>query len=193
MLQRSFHCPVLERACHRGNDAPYCWTYLDSQSCHDFPHSLAVDSVKGLCQVYKLYVEISILFLTLFLELPCSKRHHVGSFTALPEAIRTLWEVAIGWRRFLQGSFQRWLSEESLRDCRTIACFTFTYRGGQWRLPWGLEEWLPSAIWTGKSSANLRNRTGPPALKTSSGMESDPGFFLLKFFRKSTKDLFYPY
>ena len=57
MLQRSFHCPVLEQACHRGNDAPYCWTYLDSQSRHDFPHSLAVDSVKGPCQVYKRYVE----------------------------------------------------------------------------------------------------------------------------------------
>ena len=142
MLQRSFHCPVLEQARHRGNDAPYCWTYLDSQSCHDFPHSLAVDSVKGLCQVYKLYVEISILFLTLFLKLPCSKRHHVGSFTALPEAIRTLWEVAIGWRGFLQGSFQRWLSEESLRDCRTIACFTFTYIGGQWLQRWWTRAYL---------------------------------------------------
>ena len=139
---------------------------------------------QGLCQIYKRYVEISILFLALFLKLPCSKRHHVGSFTALPEAIRTLWEVAIGWIGFLQGTCQRWLSEESLRDCRTIACFTFTYRGGQWRLPWGLEEWLPSAIWTGKSSANLRNRTGPPALKTSSGMESDPGFFFIEILQK---------
>ena len=75
MLQRSFHCPVLEQACLRGSDALYCWSYLDSQSCHDFRHSLAVDGVKGLCQVYKRYVEISILFFTLFLELPCSKRH----------------------------------------------------------------------------------------------------------------------
>ena len=39
----------------------------------------------------------------------------------------------------------------------------------------------------------LRNGTGPPALKTSSGMESDPGSFLLKFFGKSAKDLFYLY
>ena len=97
---------------------------------------------QGLCQVYKRYVEISILFLTLFLKLPCSKRHHVGSFTALPEAIRTLWEVAIGWRGFLQGSFQRWLSEESLRDCRTIACFTFTYIGGQWLQRWWTRAYL---------------------------------------------------
>ena len=138
MLQRSFHCPVFEQAWHRGNDALYCWTYLDSQSCHDFPHSLAVDSVKGICQVCKRYVKISILFLTLFLELPCSKRHHVGSFTVPPEATPTLWEVAIGWGGFLQGSCQRWLSEESVRDCRTIACFTFRWTMEASMGSWGM-------------------------------------------------------
>jgi len=171
MLQRSFHCPVLEQACHRGNDALYCWTYLDSQSCHDFPHSLAVDSVKGIFQVYKPFVEISILFLTLFLELPCSQRHHVGRFTALTEATPTLWEVAIGWRGFLQGSCQP--SDDYQRNPSVIAVrLPVSLSGGQWRLPWGLEEWLLSATWTEKSSVSLRNRTGPPAL------ESDPGFFI---------------
>jgi len=61
------------------------WT---AKLCHDLPQSLATNSVKGLCQVYKRYVEVSVLFLTLFLELPCSK-HHVSSSTAFPEATLT--------------------------------------------------------------------------------------------------------
>ena len=58
--------------------------------CHDSPKAISADSVKGLGQINIGGVQVSILFLTLLLELSSSK-HHVNSPTFLLEPTLALW------------------------------------------------------------------------------------------------------
>ena len=58
--------------------------------CYDSPKAVSADRVKCSGQINISRVEVSVLFLTLFLQLSCSK-HHVNSPTFLTEVALTLW------------------------------------------------------------------------------------------------------
>ena len=57
--------------------------------CHDFPNAVTAEHVRCFGQINISRVEVSILFLTLLLQLSCSK-HHVNSPMFLMEATLTL-------------------------------------------------------------------------------------------------------
>jgi hypothetical protein len=65
-----------------------------SKLSHDLPQPFATDGVECFSKVNKRRVEISVLFLALFLELAGGK-NHVNRPTTFSEATLTLWQVSI--------------------------------------------------------------------------------------------------